>query len=220
MADKFLTLRQFSDLTLAEELAQLLKENNIPHFVEAEAFSFNPAFYDDSATKTYSVKVREIDFPKVTELMHIHDRVVIEEVDPEHYLLSFTDEELLEVVTKPDEWSAFDYNLALQLLQQRGKSVTEEQLNQAQRHRTEILETPDKPQTFWIAFGYIASVLGGVLGIFIGWHLSSHKRTLPTGQQVYAYNEHDRRHGRRILIISCIVAVICFVLRFANLLRT
>ena len=47
----------------------------------------------------------------------------ITEVGNDHYLFSFTDEELLDVVRKADEWNALDRTLARKLLAQRGKPV-------------------------------------------------------------------------------------------------
>jgi len=44
--------------------------------------------------------------------------------------------------------------------------------------RLNELRQPEPAQTFWIYAGYFLALLGGLLGIFIGWHLSSHKKNI------------------------------------------
>lgn len=71
----------------------------------------------------------------------------------------------------------------------------------------------------WIYGGYLFALLGGFLGIMIGWHLSSHTKTLPNGQQVYGYSKEDREHGRIIWILGIVMFVIWLVIRFSLLAR-
>jgi hypothetical protein len=71
----------------------------------------------------------------------------------------------------------------------------------------------------WIIVGYITAFLGGVLGIFIGWHLLSFKKTLPDGQRVYEYDTNARKHGQKILIIGivCLTFGLCYkIIRMIN----
>jgi len=35
--------------------------------------------------------------------------------------------------------------------------------------------------------------------------LWKHKKTLPTGQQVFRYSERDREHGKRMMILGMII---------------
>ncbi len=50
-----------------------------------------------------------------------------------------------------------------------------------------------------------------IIGLFIGWHLMSYKKTLPDGERVYGYNETDRKHAKRIFYIGIVVLVICII---------
>ncbi|MDB5013033.1 MAG: hypothetical protein JWQ25_1235, partial [Daejeonella sp.] len=77
----------------------------------------------------------------------------------------------------------------------------------------EELAKPEDSQKTWIIAGYIFSFLGGLLGIFIVWHLVSHKKTLPNGDSVYGYSVEDRKHGNRILIWGIIIFVISTTIR-------
>ena len=50
-------------------------------------------------------------------------------------------------------------------------------------------------QGTWVILGYISSLFGGVIGMFIGSILISAKKTLPDGRVVYVFNEGNRKHA-------------------------
>ena len=51
----------------------------------------------------------------------------IEVIDDDYYLLSFSDDELIDVVSKSDEWNKFDVSLAKKLLKERGNEITNDE---------------------------------------------------------------------------------------------
>ncbi|WP_431243320.1 hypothetical protein ACQ9BO_01130 [Flavobacterium sp. P21] len=53
--------------------------------------------------------------------------------------------------------------------------------------------------------GYLFSLLGGGIGMVIGYSLWTSKKTLPNGERVYSYNEADRKHGKTIFILGTII---------------
>jgi hypothetical protein len=132
----------------------------------------------------------------------------LENIDKEYYLFDFTDEELIEIVEKQDEWNQYDYLLALRLLKERGKEIDSAFIDNIRKQRIRDLAMPEESQKNWIYAGYLIALLGGVLSIFIGWHLLTHKKTLPDGSRVYGYSVSDRKHGNRIFLLG----IICFVL--------
>lgn len=85
-----------------------------------------------------------------------------------------------------------------------------------QDQRIEELAAPEEEHVAWVVFGYIAAVLGGLLGFIIGLSLMRNRKTLPNGERVYAYSEANRKHGRTIVYIavaSLSVRLVWFVLR-------
>ena len=128
-------------------------------------------------------------------------------------MLSFTDEELIDVIEKSDEWNRFDVQLAQKLLKERGNEITTEQINELKKQRIIELSKPEEGQNVYIIIGYVCALLGGLLGIFIGWHLLTYKKTLPNGNRIYAYSDNDRKQGNRILILSGIFIVIWIIYR-------
>jgi hypothetical protein len=213
MEPEFITYQKFNDPAFANDLAGLLEEHGIEYTVEEQSTGFDPSLVMSNAPVDYAVKIKSEDFEKVNQLLKESETRDVEAIGKDYYLFTFTDDELLEVVTKADEWSAFDVVLARKLLAERGKSISDEEISKIHEHRIEALKEPEPPQTLWIVVGYILAFGGGVLGFFIGWHLSTYKKTLPDGERVYGYTENDRKHGRRILYLSFIGLAIALAIR-------
>lgn len=202
MNPDFITYQKFNDPALAEELAEQLERHNIEYTIEQESTGFDPSLVMSNEAKYYAVKIKSADFEKVNDLLKQNEEINTDEIDKDYYLFSFTDDELMDVITKADEWSAFDVVLARKLLAERGKEITEQKIAAIHGQRIEELKQPEPPQTIYIISGYFFALLGGILGFFIGWHLSTYKKTLPDGERVYGYTENDRWHGRLIFYLS------------------
>ncbi len=214
MSVNFLTFQQFNDPALAENLVDLLIENEIAYEVEEEILAINPlTAINNELTKVYRVRINADDFTRVNQLLKKRDDQYINDVEKDYYLFDFTNDELTEILEKEDEWSSFDHELAKKILTDRGVDIDIVKLSCLSESRLNELRQVEPPQTFWIYIGYILALLGGLLGIFIGWHLSSHKKTLPNGEQMYAYNEMDRKHGRIIFYLGICCFIICVVLK-------
>ncbi len=76
--------------------------------------------------KEFIVKVRQMDFSQVNQILDEIAAESVKEADIDHYLFTFSDKELYEIMAKPDEWSAFDYQLAKKILRERGKSIDDD----------------------------------------------------------------------------------------------
>ena len=67
-------------------------------------------------------------------------------------------------------------------------------------HTEELTEDPVN----WIAIGYFFAILGGLVAIFIGWHLLMSKPADPSNTQRFAYNSRERSHGFWIFLIGIV----------------
>jgi len=218
MDPEFITYQKFNDPALAEELGGQLDNHHIKYFIEKESRPFDPTYsFNEASVTQYAVKIKSGDFEKVNQLLKDDESEDVSEIGKDYYLYSFTDDELMEVITKADEWSPFDYVLARKILTERGKDISDGVLASIYKKRIEKLKEPDAPQTGWIVIGYIFSLCGGLLGIFIGWFLMTYKKTLPNGERVYEYNEKDRRQGRIIFYIGIVVLTLATVYKLAGI---
>jgi hypothetical protein len=200
--EEFVTFRRFTEETAAQELMALLKENDILYIWTKERESLDGLYGDKVFNHEYVVKINHTDFPAAENLLLAKSREELENVPHDHYLFSFSNEELMEVIGKRDEWNEFDYLLAQKILQERGVEINKTDLQTLAEQRIEHLAAPDKSHRHLIVFGYLSALAGGLLGIFIGWHLSTFKKLLPTGQRIYAFDVKDRTHGNRIVAIG------------------
>lgn len=216
MSQNYVTFKKFSDATEARAQQQFLIDNGI----ECIFIDTSPAMGSAMAgelSREYEIQLHPNDFEHAEELYLKQAESMMADLPEDYYLLDFNDDELQEVLLKHDEWSEFDYLLARKLLQQRGKSIDESLIKALRKQRIDDMAKPEQNQTAWVAFGYVASLVGGFFGIVTGYVLWSSQKTLPNGQVVHTYNPNDRKHGKRILILGCIMIPTTIAIRLLTM---
>lgn len=216
MKKEFVTYRNFDDEGRATAIADALADNGIEFEIAQDRDSLDSLYGGQSSIKQFYVKIQQKDFEKADFILADISQQQLASVDKNHYLYKFTDDELFDVVSKPDEWNEFDVELAKKILAERGKSINSEVISLLKQRRVNELTKPEETHKGWIFAGYLFALLGGLLGIFIGWQLYNFKKTLPDGQRVYAYGKNDRRHGLRILILGIIMFLTILGVRIAT----
>jgi hypothetical protein len=210
--DNFVTFRKFTDKDSAQELAGLLERNKI--LFQFEDTSGYEPFMNNENSKEFRIRLRKFDFPRAENLLMEDAKLQLNDLDKDYYLFSFSDEELEEIVANSDEWNQLDYLLALKLLKERGKEVKKEKIEVLQKERLKELAKPSESLKGWLYFGYATAIFGGIVSIFLGWHILTHKRTLPNGDQVYSFSKSDRVHGKRIFLLGLIFLLLWIGVRF------
>ncbi len=210
---EFLTFQRFDDQVVAEEFIRFLDENSILHEIEDDTVSYDATMGIEHLTKDIRVKLLQEDFSRVNELLLKKSTVTLEEIDKSYHLFEFSDEELMELVTKSDEWSAYDYSLAIAILKNRGRELKPEQISVLKSNRVQELSKPEKNTNGWIIAGYALALFFGFIGAFIGIHICTGKKILPNGTKVYAFSENNRKHGLAIAIIGVTVLTISLAVK-------
>jgi hypothetical protein len=205
MAD-FVTYRKFIEKEPATALMELLREHGIVSELEEDKKSLGTVFTGEDTASFFRVKLQAQDFGRADVLLKTQASQDMVEVDSDHYLFSFTDQELQALLAAPDEWNELDYQLAQRILSDRGHALSPEMLEKLRQDRLQELARPDTKNRVWIVIGYLLAAIGGWLGIVIGWHLVTYKKTLPDGQRVHDYPPADRAHGRRIIGLGIVMA--------------
>lgn len=210
---EFVIYEKFSHQEDILELAHLLDSNNIIYLIEEDAYSFDPSFANNDYQKDFILKLQKKDFEKVEAIqIEIYNHLT-EDVEKDYYLFRFSDEKLMEIIIKKDEWGKFDFVLAQKILKERGKEINDEKLEDFKKQRIKELSKNDNISQGWIIMSYFLAFFSGILGILIGGHIINHKKTLPNGEKVYGYSEKDRRNGKIIMVIGIIVFGIFSLLR-------
>jgi REP element-mobilizing transposase RayT len=211
--------RKSINKAIIEEIAFVLEDNHIPFKLVDNEKYFDATFVNNASKIEYQIMIDRSDFEKAEEIMtdYYSKNMVIPE---DYYLKEFSDNELKEIIYKKDEWNEFDYEVAKKLLAERGIIISDIEINQINSERLESLKKNyDKPDDVknLITFGYIFAVIGCLASFFMGFLLFisygislailKSKKQLPNGERVYYFNKEDRRHGKRILMISIVFTV-------------
>nr|WP_199002443.1 hypothetical protein [Flavobacterium sp. ASV13] len=208
MTANFVTYKKFNNRDSAEKFGQLLQDENIEYSIDNNSVRVDTTLTGNAFGNEFCLKIDKSHFEIVDEILLKKSEEEIETVPDDYYLLSFSDDELIDVITKSDEWSTFDVALSKKLLKEKGKEVTPAQIEEIKNKRLKELAKPEKSQKGYIIAGYILALIGGWISIFIGWHLLTYKKRLPNGNQVYAYNENDRKQGNRIFILGILFLIL------------
>ena len=218
MADLFLTFKVFSDSETAQDIADVLKQNDIPYLIEEDALTFDASYANNAFNKDYRLKLRQPDFERANKVLDEYYHAQLNKVDTDYYLFDFADEELQAIVAKPDEWGHFDYQLAQKILSDRGKEIKPQETEMLRDKRIKKLSKPDVLKPDSILSVYVLCFCFFPVGLFIGWNWSHSKKTLPDGQRVYIYDDNGRKHGRLILAIGLLLPTLLIVWRVSLVL--
>ncbi|HLZ86879.1 MAG TPA: hypothetical protein VKQ52_06565 [Puia sp.] len=144
----FLTFQKFNDPGLASAIADRLKERRILCHVEKVEPLLEPSFFRNTVEPTIHLKVRATDLDRAHKALEEYYEHQLQDVDPNYYLFSFTDVELLDIVAKPDEWGHFDYVLARELLAQRGLPIPDETIRLMKQQRRRQVAQQVRAESF------------------------------------------------------------------------
>ncbi len=205
--EEFLTIKNYGHEEPFLALLHLLKDHTIPYQTEVYRERIDPISMISLAPE-FIVRVQPSRFSEVNELLHDLAADEVRFVAENHYLFEFKDEELFDILASPDEWSAFDYQLARRVLSERGIDVDARLLELLKKTRLEELAQPEAKQTANVWIGYLFALLGGIVGIFIGWNMATAQKTLPNGERVYIFGARDRRHGKIIIALGIAMIVV------------
>ncbi|MCI1186112.1 hypothetical protein MON38_01680 [Hymenobacter sp. DH14] len=212
---EFLPFQSFPSAEAAQPLLAILRQREIPFETETNSGQaiFDPTFAFNHTYATFLVKLAGSDFEWVRRLQEDANREALATLSPNHYLFSFSDAELFDLVAKPEEWSPLDVTLAGQLLRQRGRDVSVDAIRLLREHRVVEEGKPERSNKGRIMWGYILALFGGAVAIFMGWELYSYKKNLTDGRQVHAYSPHDRVHGLRIMVLGTVSLLLWIAVR-------
>ncbi|SHE65535.1 hypothetical protein [Pedobacter caeni] len=214
--DTYRTFRTFNDYGLAQEMATTLAKHQVDCRIENTSLPFDISFANNQVNHEYRIKLKSEDFQRANEVLIEEASEQLDEVEPDHYLFGFSDEELIQLISKRDEWSDYDFLLAQRILKERGRVLKDAELAGMEEKRLQELNEYEKINPGWLYAGFLFALLGGVFGIIMGWFISTNTKTLPNGKKRYCYAEADRKKGMTMLIIGILVLVLCLILRISE----
>jgi len=196
-----LTFQKYNDPGLARAIGEMLGKAGIEYQVEGEHLHLDQAIVGNTSQPLIYLKIPPADFVRAHAVLEDYYEGQLQDVDPDYYLFSFTDPELLDILAKPDEWGHFDYVLARRLLIDRGYDITPELTDQLKAQRLAELEKYEDAD-----LGKTGPLLG--MGAMSGYAVANQKKILPDGREVHTYSPAVRKRGRIIFIIGVVAAVL------------
>src|SRR5918993_2096184 len=139
MTDAYVTFKTFNDKETAEDFADVLKQASVDFFIEEDALVFDPSYANNPLNKDYAIKVKQAQFKAAEKAYDRYFEGMLDKVPDDYYLFSFTDDELKEILAKPDEWGSFDYQLSQKILKQRGIIISPEEKQALKSERYKAL---------------------------------------------------------------------------------
>lgn len=233
---EWMVLETFPTKEEAKALADLLSENAIESDLVIDAnMGGDPLGLDfqNRGADSCIVRVRAGKISEARRLLEVAIQSTAAsnaEALGQEMFKDFSDEELLEVLQKPDEWNLENVAVAQKILASHGKSYTKEDLD---RFFTERVEDLRKPQTVkWGSFAgafamascailldvlnffhlestnfLYALLIAGLLA-FLGFLASLNwtyrKKRLPNGEKVFLFSNAARHVGFVSLVLSAL----------------
>ncbi len=211
----YAVFRKFTDLENAKSVAAELKTVGLDCKLVDNSPPVDITFTGNTLNNQLELYVKQTEFDKAREHFEKLATNELDNVSPNHYLFEFSNEELYEILLKPDEWSSLDQKLAQKILIDKGQPINADMMEALRKQRIKDLSKPEPSQKTWLYAGYLFAILGGILGLIIGWHIYRNRKTLPNGEKVFSYSEHDRRHGRIIAYLGAFLFPVWFIIRIA-----
>ncbi len=208
MPETFITYKTFNDADLARQTGELLKKNGIPCEIEDYRHVFDVSFAYNTIDPNISLKLQAKDFVKARAILETYYNDALPAVNKDYYLFDFTNDELLSLLSKPDEWGEFDFKLAQYILKERGVETNTRMINSFFQERKASLSVQETVTSRYIPSSYISALTGGFFGFVNGYNLAFSKKTLYDGEQVFTYNKETRIHGHKILWLSSLSLVV------------
>ena len=223
----FETYRSFLNEEEAKDFTNFLREHDVPFSLESSGTVIDSVFVGDGLVPKVVLKIPVDDFKKVRDLITEQIRSLSAEELENHYLNELDDDELREIIEKPDEWTVENIAVAKVLLEQRGVVIPEEELLEIELQRNQALEQGqegDRGAMILYGLGIFAGLFfflwyspAGVdlcfAGIGMALYYAYGKDTDLDGNKRYIYDARTRILGKLILYggILAIGAAILFV---------
>jgi hypothetical protein len=215
--NEFVLFQSFFTEDEAIAIIEPLQNGGIEYQLERSKELLDRAFIGDNLEKKIFLKIKSTDFFKANEILDARILQNITSLEKDYYLFSFTNDELIEILRKPDEWSRQDFLIARKILTERGQPINEEVIKDLKSKRINELSREESEPALTIVAGYILALLFSLVGLFFGLAFLTAKKNIPNGKKVFTYTKSTRKHGRNIVILSA-VSLFLFVMNGGRLI--
>jgi len=189
-----------------EEIKMIFDENNIVYEISSSGAILDETIVGNGLFSKYTLKILPEDFTKANELISINASKKDINIEDFAYLKELTDDELMDILQNPQEWTSETEVVAKKLLSNRGVEVSDEKIARLRNEKNSELRKGKSvsilEQLLYflsIAFGFYFSVFFFIAGIAMGFYYYRGKATDNNGEKYFVYDERARTIGKFIL---------------------
>jgi hypothetical protein len=220
----FKTFTEFFSREQLDEAISVLDNEKIEHQeFQAEGIQRDFTFGAKFEFK-YELQIQEKDFRKAKEILLAYYSNSITEVDEEHFLNSYTDFQLCDIVRRKDNWSLESIIHAKLILRKRGIILSEEEIKDGIKDLDDKKKEGQDLDSFTIGIIYFFCVTNLIFAWIVGSVLQKSWVELSDSTRVPKYNENVRRHGKNLIKYSLffnlamlLLTIIFFIAVFVRL---
>ncbi|MFM2213038.1 MAG: hypothetical protein RL427_301 [Bacteroidota bacterium] len=209
---EFKTYTSLTDAITTEGITAILTKYEIPYKVEDTSKNFDASFSLNTAGKSFIIYLQQPDFEKANAVIETDLTLDKSGIPQDHFLYSFSEDELIDLLKNPEEWHPLDVKLAHEILIDRGVRIPSDAIEKSKKEKALENSKPEKSDATTLWIGYLFSFMGGLLGLAIALFLIFSKKTLPDGQKTYTYIPSDRKHGYNMLSLSLFKVVVLLIM--------
>ena len=193
--EQFVEIKRFPFPELITQLTEIFDSNGIDYVIENTKPSFDVTFASGSIVE-YILKVNQSQKEKAIELLT--NGFADEFLDDNHYMDSYSDDELIKVISTPDDWDKNDLLYAKKLIEKRGIVVSDEKIEKKKKEIQEDIKKPVKAESIMILMGYLLTILTSGIGVLIALRIKYRKNEIQDnkyGLINYYYDDKSRMHA-------------------------
>lgn len=162
--DNFIEFQSFPNIELASDLIEIFDKNEIPYQIDDSASRFQLVSSTNSPLNLVIIMIREQDLEKVNNLLSEK----VENIDDSHYLFTFSDKDIVDVIANPNDWTIEEQNIAKQIIKRRGLNVSAEDIRKARVQDTQIYKKIDNVKPInksynWLLIIGLLSILNTII---------------------------------------------------------
>jgi hypothetical protein len=207
---EFLTYTKVHTREEAGEITKLLQASGIEFKIEAERNALDKMYIGESLDPLIAIKIPQNRFTAANKIMLLQAQSQLDDIDPDYYLFSFTNDELTDVLKNTHEWNALDQALAQKLLLERNIAIPKD----IEDGGTAASFKPYHLEMVWIIVEYLVSIAFAFAGIIIGSITLLGYKTLHTGSKVKMYDKETRMHAGIMLGIGIVRTLYHYIYLF------
>lgn len=192
-----------------EAISEGLSARSIPYKVEKEPVAFDPTFAFRTQVGGIQVWVDEMRLEEARREMEKLGMLVPEKEDePNDFFSDFSNEELQDVLVKPEEWGVDQVVLARETLLERGEEIDVPKIKAERKAHLAEVRKPKKAHPILFVIAIMAMFPGGFLGLLLTFWVALATNKDPVGKRYFYYTQNSRRIAAVIAglgILWCIV---------------